>query len=103
VLAEVGDDPHRFTTANVLRASAGTAPVTRASGRFHYVEARKVRNKRLRDTCHWWAFAALTWSPGARGHYDRRRAARDHHHAALRNVANKLFCRTNVVVHRQRL
>jgi transposase len=93
VLAEVGDDPQRFTTANGLRAFAGTAPVTRASGRSHYVKARKVRNKRLGDACHWWAFAALTWSPGARAHYDRRRATGEHHNAALRNLANKLIAR----------
>ena len=93
VLAEVGDDPDRFTTANGLRAFAGTAPVTRASGRSHYVKARKVRNKRLGDACHWWAFAAITWSPGARAHYDRRRAAGEHHNAALRNLANKLIAR----------
>ncbi len=93
VLAEVGDDPDRFTTANGLRAFAGTAPVTRASGRSHYVKARKVRNKRLADACHWWAFAALTWSPSARAHYDRRRAAGEHHNAALRNLANKLIAR----------
>ncbi len=93
VLAEVGDDPHRFTTPTGLRAFAGTAPVTRASGRSHYVKARKVRNKRLGDACHWWAFAMLTKSPGARAHYDRRRAAGDHHNAALRNLANKLIGR----------
>ena len=93
VLAEVGDDPHRFTTADGLRAFAGTAPVTRASGRSRYVKARKVRNKRLGDACHWWAFAALTWSPGARAHYDRRRAMGEHHNAALRNLANKLIAR----------
>jgi Transposase IS116/IS110/IS902 family len=45
--AEVGDDPARFAAAHKLRAFAGTAPVTRASGRWHYVKARKVRNKRL--------------------------------------------------------
>lgn len=93
VLAEVGDDPDRFTSAAGLRAFAGTAPVTRASGRSHYVKARKVRNKRLGDACHWWAFAMLTKSPGARAHYDRRRAAGDHHNAALRNLANKLLGR----------
>jgi transposase len=93
VLAEVGDDPKRFTTAAGLRAFAGTAPVTRASGRSHYVKARKVRNKRLGDACHWWAFATLTHSPGARAHYDRRRAVGDHHNAALRNLANKLIGR----------
>lgn len=91
ILAEIGDDPTRFTTAAGLRAFAGTAPVTRASGRSHYVKARKVRNKRLGDACHWWAFATLTRSPAARAHYDRRRAAGDHHNAALRNLANKLL------------
>lgn len=93
VLAEIGDDPTRFTTAAGLRAFAGTAPVTRASGRSRYVKARKVRNKRLGDACHWWAFVTLTKSPGARAHYDRRRAAGDHHNAALRNLANKLIGR----------
>lgn len=93
VLAEIGDDPARFSSAAGLRAFTGTAPVTRASGRSHYVKARKIRNKRLGDACHWWAFATLTRSPGARAHYDRRRAAGDHHNAALRNLANKLLGR----------
>jgi transposase len=93
LLAELGDDPARFASVTGVRAYAGTAPVTKESGRSHYVKARKVRNKRLGDACHWWAFSALTWSPGARAHYDRRRAVGDHHNAALRNVANKLIGR----------
>jgi transposase len=93
ILAEVGDDPARFTNPGGLRSFAGTAPVTRASGRSRYVKARKVRNKRLADACHWWAFSTLTKSAGARAHYDRRRAAGDHHNAALRNLANKLLGR----------
>jgi len=93
VLAEIGDDQARFATASALRSFAGTAPVTRASGRSRYVKARKIRNRRLADACHWWAFATLTRSPGARAHYDRRRAAGDHHNAALRNLANKLLGR----------
>lgn len=93
VLAEIGDDPARFTSPAGLRAFAGTAPVTRASGRSRLVRARHVRNKRLADACHWWAFAMLTKSAGARAHYDRRRAVGDHHNAALRNLANKLLGR----------
>jgi transposase len=91
LMAEIGDDPHRFTTAAGLRAFSGTAPITRASGRSHYVMARKVRNKRLADACHWWTFSALTKSPGARAHYDRRRSAGEHHNPALRNLANKMI------------
>ena len=52
-----------------------------------------MRNKRLADACYWWAFTALTQPVGARAHYDRRRAAGDHHNAALRNLANKLIGR----------
>jgi len=33
VLAELGDDPARFTSVKGVRAFAGTAPVTRASGK----------------------------------------------------------------------
>jgi len=83
----------RFTTPAGLRAFAGTAPVTRASGRSRLVRARHVRNKRLADACHWRAFAMLTKSAGARAHYDARRAAGDHHNAALRNLASKLLGR----------
>lgn len=93
VLGEVGDDTARFSTAGGLRAFAGTAPITRASGRSRVVRTRHVKNKRLADACHWWAFAAITKSSGARAHYDRRRAAGDKHNAALRNVANKLLGR----------
>lgn len=93
LLAEIGDDETRFATPAGLRAFAGTAPITRASGRSHYVKARKVRNKRLADACHWWAFAILTKSAGARAHYDKRRAMGEHHNAALRNLANKLLGR----------
>jgi transposase len=44
MLAELGDDPARFTSVTGVRAFAGTAPVTKASGRSHHVKARKVRN-----------------------------------------------------------
>ena len=90
ILAEIGDDSVRFENPQSLRAYAGTAPVTIASGRSRYV---KVCNKRLADACHWWAFTILTKSVGARAHYDRRRAAGDHHNVALRNLANKLIGR----------
>jgi transposase len=33
VLAEIGDDRSRFTTARALKAYAGSAPITRASGK----------------------------------------------------------------------
>jgi transposase len=49
VLGEIGDDPGRFATADALRSFAGTAPITRASGRSKIVSARRIRNRRLAD------------------------------------------------------
>jgi transposase len=89
VLAEIGDDRSRFTDAKGLKAYAGAAPITRASGKTRSVTRRKVKNNRLAATGYIWAFAALTASPGARAHYDRRKDAGDRHAAALRN----LYCR----------
>jgi transposase len=89
MLAEIGDDRERFTDARGLKAFAGTAPVTRASGTKTVVSARIVRNKRLGQVGYLWALSLLTTSPGARAHYDRRRDRGDNYSAAARNLANR--------------
>jgi len=66
VLAEIGDDRQRFAEARGLKAYAGAAPVTRASGKSLTVMHRRVKNQRLASVGYLWAFAALTASPGAR-------------------------------------
>ncbi len=55
VLGEFGDDPERYATAKGRRASAGTAPVDRASGLRRVVIARAACNQRLLDACYLWA------------------------------------------------
>lgn len=87
----IGDDRARFSDARALKAYAGAAPITRASGKRHLVMVRKVKNQRLAAVGYVWAFAALRASPGARAHYDRRRAAGDWHAAAQRNLFNRLL------------
>jgi hypothetical protein len=91
VLAEIGDDRSRFADARSLKAYAGSAPVTRASGKSVIVMHRRVKNQRLATTGYQWAFSALTASPGARTHYQRRRQAGDAHTAALRHTFNRLL------------
>ena len=91
VLAETGDDRSRFADAKGLKAYAGAAPITRASGKTTAVLHRRVKNQRLAATGYVWAFAALTASPGARAHYDRRRQNGDRHAAAQRNLFGRLL------------
>ncbi|WP_255361032.1 IS110 family transposase [Kutzneria sp. 744] len=90
VLAEFGDDPHRYASAKARKNYAGTSPVTRASGKKKAVLARHVHNDRLVDAVMAQAFAALTSSPGARAYYDRQKARGAGHNAALPQLANRL-------------
>jgi transposase len=89
VLAGPGDDRTRFADARAVRALAGSAPVTRASGRSAFVTYRRAKNDRLAAAGFTRAFASLRPSPGARARHDRRRNAGDRHAAALRNLFNR--------------
>lgn len=91
ILAEIGDDRTRFDTARDLKAYAGSAPVTRESGKSHRVSHRRIKNSRLAAAGRHWSFAALTASLGAHSHSNRRREAGDRDHAALRNLFNRLI------------
>lgn len=91
ILAEIGDDRTRFDSARNLKAYAGSAPVTRESGRSRQVNHRRIKNSRLAATGRHWAFAALTASPGAHSHYNRRRDGGDRYYAALRHLFNRML------------
>jgi transposase len=90
VLGEFGDDLHRYTDARARKNYAGTAPITRASGKKKIVLARYARNRRLGDALQQWAFCSLRGSPGARAYYQQLRTRNIGHQAALRQVANRL-------------
>ena len=81
VLGEFGDDPDRYDGARARKNYAGSSPITRT---------RFVRNQRLADALHQQAFSALRASPGARAYYDALRARGAGHHAALRQLSNRL-------------
>ena len=90
VLGEFGDDPGRYAAAKNRKNYAGTSPITRASGKKKTVLARFIHNDRLVDALHQQAFCALTASPGARAYYDALRRRGQGHHAALRQLSNRL-------------
>ncbi|MDQ3359810.1 MAG: IS110 family transposase [Actinomycetota bacterium] len=89
ILGEFGDDPHRYTDAKARKAYAGTAPITKASGKRRVVLARYARNRRLGDALQQWAFCSMRGSPGARTYYQSLRARNIGHQAALRQLANR--------------
>lgn len=91
VLAEIGDDRNRFADARALKAYAGSAPITRASGKKKFVGRRFIKNDRLISAGFLWAFSALSGSPGADAHYRRRREAGDWHAQAQRHLFNRLL------------
>ncbi|WP_433192146.1 transposase [Nocardia sp. CA-107356] len=77
VLAEIGDDRTKFATDRALKAYAGSAPVTRASGKTISITHRRVKNDRLAAAGWVWAFTAAGRYGPAREHYQRRRAHGD--------------------------
>jgi len=89
-IGEFGDDPKRFTDARCRKNYSGQSPITRASGKKTIVLARYATNRRLGQALHLQAFSALSSSPGARAYYDQLRARKIGHHAALRQLANRL-------------
>jgi transposase len=91
VLAEIGDDRVRFADARALKAYAGSAPVTRASGRSISVTHRRIKNDRLAATGWVWVFAAVANYPPAHEHYRHRREHGDRHATATRHLLNKLI------------
>ncbi len=90
VMGEFGDDKTRFVDTRARKNYSGQSPITRASGRKTVVLARYATNRRLGAALHMQAYAALTGSPGARAYYDELRARNIGHHAALRQLANRL-------------
>jgi transposase len=90
VLGEFGDAEKRYADGRARRNYAGTSPITRQSGKKKVVMARYVHNDRLLDALGRQALSALRASPGARAYYDRIRARGTSHHAALRQLGNRL-------------
>jgi hypothetical protein len=87
----VADRCARIPGARHRDRSTGSAPITRASGKKTVVLHRHIKNRRLAAVGPIWALSALRASPGARRHYDARRAAGDWNHQAQRHLFNKFL------------
>jgi transposase len=90
VLAEFGDATGRYANAKARKNYAGTAPITRQSGKSKTVHARFIHNDRLVDALHMQAGAAILHDTAVRAYYDQLRARHIGHNAALRQIGNRL-------------
>lgn len=87
IVAEIGDDPQRFASAEHLAAQAGVVPVTLASGKRRGVVFRLACNRRLRHAVTLFANNSRHQSPWAADVYDRARQRGCHHALAVRILA----------------
>jgi transposase len=82
ILAELGDVPERFASAQQLCSEAGVVPVTYASGKSRAVTFRWACNHRLRRAITCWADNSRHASPWAASVYNAaRKRGCDHPHA----------------------
>jgi transposase len=90
LLAEIGDDRIRLADHRVLQARAGTAPVTKQSGKARpQVQLRRGCSHDLRNAFFLQAATSRAKSAWAAAFYDHQRTAGHGHAAATRAVANK--------------
>jgi transposase len=72
-----------------LRCYAGTAPVTRQSGKKTVVLMRHGCNERLRNVLYHWARVSIICDPRSRTHYAQLRAKGHSHGRSLRGIADR--------------
>jgi transposase len=70
LVGRIGDDRDRFPSTSSLQATAGTAPVTRRSGKSKSVEFRKACSHKLRKAVDDLARQSVKSSAWAQQYYD---------------------------------
>jgi transposase len=89
LIAVLGTDRDRFTSASELPCWTGIAPVVERSGKQYWVHWRWACSKFVRQTIHEWAQHSMKTCSWAREHYDLQRSRNKSHHAAVRSLAFK--------------
>jgi transposase len=92
LLAELGDDRHRYQNAASLQAVAGTSPVPYESGKYAKPHRRYACIKPLRNALQQFAWQSTQKEAWALDYYQRKRAQGKSHSVAVRALAN-IWCR----------
>jgi transposase len=92
LLAELGDDRHRYQNAASLQALAGTSPVPYESGKYAKPHRRYACIKPLRNALQQFAWQSTQIEAWALEYYRHKRAQGKSHSVAVRALAN-VWCR----------
>ena len=84
LLGEIGANREVFASADALQCYAGTAPVTKRSGKSCLVHVRRACNKVLRATVHLWADESRQKCAWAEAYYQQKKTQGQSHAQALR-------------------
>jgi transposase len=88
LLAEWGDDRHRYADALCAQALAGTSPVPFESGNYATVHQRFACVKPLRNALYQFAWQSTRQEEWANTYYERKRQEGKSHSMAVRALAN---------------
>jgi transposase len=89
LLGEIGTNRQTLDSPESLQCLAGTAPVTRQSGKSRWVRIRWMCNKTLRATVHLWADESRSDCAWAEAYYQRKRDQGKSHAQALRCLGQR--------------
>jgi transposase len=89
LLAELGCDRSVFGSAEGLQCFAGTAPVTKQSGRTRIVQFRRACSMALRAAVHLWCDCSRPRCAWAQAYYQKKREQRMDHAQALRCLGQR--------------
>jgi transposase len=89
LLSELGCDRAVFCSAEGLQCYAGTAPVTKQSGRTRIVQVRRACSMSLRAAVHLWCDCSRLKCAWAQAYYQKKREQRMNHAQALRCLGQR--------------
>lgn len=89
LIAALGTQRDRFSSAAEIQSYSGIAPVVKQSGNTKMTHCRQAYPRFLRQTFHEWALHSILKSGWARAYYDRQLARGKKHHTAIRALAYK--------------
>jgi transposase len=89
MLGFFGSDRSRYEDAAALQKHSGVAPLTKQSGKMHFVHRRYACNKFWRQTFVEWAAQTVMKSLWAKAYYQQQKSKGQRHQSILRGLAYK--------------